>query len=116
VSHLDPDVLAPRVLGENVRTAADEAHLSGCASCQAELDQLIHVVGIARRAGHMDQLQAPPAEVWDRITQELEPGHEPGHPATRPMPRLGGTQLARLPVSGEPAGGSGALRSGWRAC
>src|ERR1022692_2071682 len=51
VSHIDPEVLALRALGETAGTHADDAHLSGCAHCQAEFDKFAEVVTIARRPG-----------------------------------------------------------------
>jgi hypothetical protein len=51
VSHIDPEVLALRALGEMAGTHADDAHLPGCAHCQAEFDKFAEVVTIARRPG-----------------------------------------------------------------
>jgi hypothetical protein len=82
VSHIDPEVLALRALGETAGTRADDAHLPGCAHCQAELDKFAEVVTIARQDERADQLLKPPAQVWARITQELGPevsaGFQPG--------------------------------------
>ena len=73
MSHIDPEVLALRALGETAGTHADDAHLPGCAHCQAELGKFAEVVTIARRDERADQLLKPPAQVWARITQELGP-------------------------------------------
>jgi Anti-sigma-K factor rskA len=107
VSHVDPDVLALRALGEDAGTAADDAHLSGCAYCRAELDQLSKVVGAARHGNHVDQLQAPPARVWDRITEELGPEARLGaDPPVTPEPGLSPVpgQAARIPGGRHVAG------------
>ncbi len=73
MSHVDPDILARRALGERAGTQADDAHLPGCAHCQAELGRLAGVVTLARQDDHADQLFSPPARVWTRITRELGP-------------------------------------------
>ena len=73
MSHTDPEVLALRALGETAGAHADDAHLAGCAHCQAELDKFAEVVAIARRDQGADKLLSPPTQVWARITQELGP-------------------------------------------
>ncbi len=122
MSHIDPEVLALRALGETAGTHADDAHLPGCAHCQAELEKFAEVVTIARRDERADQLVKPPAQVWARITQELGPevsaGFQPGsglqpdpelrpdpgfqrEPGFRPGPGL--RPGAGLPPAGRPA-------------
>ena len=142
MSHIDPEVLALRALGETAGTHADDAHLPGCAQCQAELEKFAEVVTIARRDERADQLVKPPAQVWARITQELGPevsaGLQPGsalqpgpevrpgpgfqrEPGVRPGPGLrpgagqGSTAGRAAPAAASPGG---AARSwwGWRAC
>jgi Anti-sigma-K factor rskA len=111
VSHVDPEVLALRALGERAGTDADDAHLPGCAHCQAELDKFAEVVTVARQDEHADQLLRPPAEVWSGITQELgpeanlgvQPGPGPG-PAPSPGPDLG---LSSQPGPAQPGSHDG---------
>jgi hypothetical protein len=72
VPHCDPDVLALRAFGEGAGTAADDEHLTHCARCQSELDQLRAVVSTNRAAGNSTAaLEAPPPEVWDRVVAEV---------------------------------------------
>lgn len=89
--HGQPDDLALLALGEHP-DGVDEAHLAGCAQCQAEVDQLRAVIATARTVTPDDLPQDPPAGVWDAIVSELgldptassaEPG--PAHDATAPV-------------------------------
>ena len=70
--HCDPETLALWALGETpTGSASDKLHLSGCARCQSELDQLRAVVTTARSA-EADDVPAPPARaVWDAIAADL---------------------------------------------
>jgi hypothetical protein len=85
VSHVALDILALRALGERAGAEADDAHLPGCAHCQAELGRLAGVVTLGRQDNHADQLFSPPARVWTRITRELGPE---GSVALQPGPAL----------------------------
>jgi hypothetical protein len=67
VSHTDPEILALRALGERAGTARDAEHAETCPRCRAELARLTEVVQLARSDGAGERLQAPPAQVWDRI-------------------------------------------------
>jgi len=67
VSHIDPDILALRALGETAGTAADAEHAASCARCRAELARLTEVVRLARDTDPRETLQAPPPQLWDRI-------------------------------------------------
>jgi anti-sigma-K factor RskA len=67
VSHIDPEILALRALGETAGTAHDAAHAESCARCQAELARLTEVVRLARDADPAETLLAPPPQIWDRI-------------------------------------------------
>jgi hypothetical protein len=71
VSHVAPDILARRALGEKAGAEADDAYLPGCPHCQAELGRLAGVVTLARQDDHADQIFSPPAQVWTHITREL---------------------------------------------
>jgi hypothetical protein len=66
VSHIDPELLALRALGEEL-PASDDLHLAECAICAAEVDSLREVVRLGRSLQGDDVLVAPPALVWNRI-------------------------------------------------
>ena len=69
--HYDPDTLGLLALGERGVTDDDDAHLAGCPACRREVDELAHVVAVARSGSVQDRPQAPPESVWQRITSEL---------------------------------------------
>jgi anti-sigma-K factor RskA len=71
VSHYDEATLALLALGETAATPDNDAHLSSCARCRAELDKLGAVVATARGVQDSDYPVAPPAAVWDRIVEEI---------------------------------------------
>jgi hypothetical protein len=89
VPHCDPEVLSLRALGEQAGTAADDEHLRGCPTCQAELDELRAVVNTGRSITAEDHPVAPPDRVWDRISEELGLSAEGGeHPPLTALPPL----------------------------
>jgi anti-sigma-K factor RskA len=71
VSHYDETTLALLALGEASATADNAAHLSTCARCRTEVDQLSAVVATGRAVHDDDYPVAPPATVWDRIAEEI---------------------------------------------
>lgn len=79
MSHSKPETLALAALGEHVPDA-DQAHIATCPVCQAELEHLQAVVGVGRSVQPEDEPSAPPAGLWQRITDELadELGPVPG--------------------------------------
>jgi anti-sigma-K factor RskA len=86
VKHLEPELLAQLALHPD-EPAGNEAreHLSDCAQCRAEIDELREVAGLSRAAGS-DVLTPAPPQVWERITEELALGSEPARRA-RTSPR-----------------------------
>jgi hypothetical protein len=100
VPHCDPDALALRALGEPV-SAADEAHLASCPSCQSELDQLRAVVTTARHADVDEPVVAPPAHVWDAIASQLDL-NDRSQP-TAPAPRAEAEREVRVVSTAPPA-------------
>jgi len=70
VVHCDDDDLTIIALGEPA-SATDEAHLQGCPRCRSRLDQLAAVVATSRAVRDEDTPVAPPAAVWDAISEEL---------------------------------------------
>ena len=68
--HVSADDLALRALGEELPDVP-ESHLTGCAHCQSELDQLRAVVTTARSAQPDDYPVTPPPSVWEGIVAEL---------------------------------------------
>ncbi len=69
--HCDDETLAVRALGETVGDAWDDGHLSGCARCQSELDELRAVVATCRAIAPDDGLVPAPPAVWDRVRAEV---------------------------------------------
>lgn len=65
MAHPDPGRLALMALGE--AAPQDEAHVRGCAPCQAELGQFSRVVTVAREGGAPARLEAPPPGLWVRV-------------------------------------------------
>ncbi len=67
--HVHPDDLALLALGEQAEL--DRTHLSACARCRDEVDQLRRVVTSARSVTADDTPVAPPARVWGAVAAEL---------------------------------------------
>jgi len=68
--HVHPDDLALLALGEQLEHV-DRTHLSACALCRDEVDQLRRVVTSARSVTADDTPVAPPAQVWGAVAAEL---------------------------------------------
>ena len=70
MTHLDPDRLADRALGDDdPLTAAEEKHLNSCAECRDELAQLSRIAELSR---HPEQLAQVPADaIWRSIQGQL---------------------------------------------
>lgn len=71
MSHLDPEQLALLALGEPVASDRERTHLDQCPACAAEIADLAHAAGVARSTVSDAELEAPPADVWSRIHDEL---------------------------------------------
>jgi hypothetical protein len=67
VEHVNPEVVALMAISDPDVTSGDRAHIYACDSCRAQLEQLSHVVALARSTPLLDELSAPSAAVWDRI-------------------------------------------------
>lgn len=72
--HLDPDLIALIALGEQVSSDGDRAHLSSCAECAAELDNLAWAATVGRTTLGAGGVTAPTTRVWSRIADELRLG------------------------------------------
>ncbi|HET8914065.1 MAG TPA: anti-sigma factor [Propionibacteriaceae bacterium] len=70
MTHLDPDRLADRALGnDDPLTAAEEKHLDSCAECRDELAQLSRIAELSR---HPEELAQVPADaIWRSIQGQL---------------------------------------------
>ncbi|MFB6768314.1 hypothetical protein [Streptomyces sp. NPDC056337] len=81
--HVDPAHLVELALGND--TTHDDAgalrHLAACGRCREELHLMTRVVLAARGVEEPDLPSAPPAHVWQRITQGLSEPDEPAAPA-----------------------------------
>lgn len=94
MSHLDPERLTLLAIGEP-DTDQERAHLDTCDECALELAQLQYTVAVGRSTATLGELEAPPARVWQRITDELGLGGaaadgEPEASAPAPAPRRRG--------------------------
>jgi anti-sigma-K factor RskA len=70
MTHLDPDRLADRALGnDDPLTAAEEKHLDGCAECRDELAQLSRIAELSRRPEELAQV--PADAIWRSIQSQL---------------------------------------------
>jgi len=82
--HVNPDLLALLALGEPLDSVEERTHVTECAACQEDLAALRAVVGVGRRTSEQDVLLAPPPQVWERISNELQlqsrSHHSPGSP------------------------------------
>jgi anti-sigma-K factor RskA len=97
--HVHPDDLALLALDEHV-DGVDEAHLSRCAQCRAEVDQLRAVVTSARSVTADDTPAAPPSHVWDAVSAELGLGRSGASGASGPSaggPSSDGAEVTTLP-------------------
>ncbi|MER7778548.1 hypothetical protein ABTZ21_26660 [Streptomyces sp. NPDC096191] len=81
--HVDPAHLVELALGND--TTHDDVralqHLAACGRCREELHLVTRVVMAARGVEEPDLPSAPPAHVWQRITQGLSESDEPAAPA-----------------------------------
>jgi anti-sigma-K factor RskA len=77
VSHYDDTTLALLALGETQATADNAAHLTTCAQCRTEVEQLGAVVATGREIQDGDYPVEPPAAVWDRIVAEIRRDQAP---------------------------------------
>jgi anti-sigma-K factor RskA len=70
MTHLDPDRLADRALGnDDPLTAAEEKHLASCAECRDELAQLSRIAELSR---HPEELARVPVDpIWRSIQGQL---------------------------------------------
>jgi hypothetical protein len=80
VTHYDETTLALLALGETQLTPDNAAHLSACARCQSDVDQLGAVVAIGRSVQDSDYPVAPPVGVWDRIMADIHRDQTPATP------------------------------------
>ncbi|MGW2171707.1 hypothetical protein ACWC1C_14440 [Streptomyces sp. NPDC001705] len=81
--HVDPAHLVELALGNDVTHDDVGAlqHLAACGRCREELHLMTRVVMAARGVEEPDLPSAPPAHVWQRITQGLSEPDEPTSPA-----------------------------------
>jgi anti-sigma-K factor RskA len=71
VPHLDETTLALIALGETSDRPDDAVHLSSCARCRAEVEQLASVVAIGRSITDDDYPVRPRPEVWQRVVSGI---------------------------------------------
>lgn len=98
--HPTSDTLALLALGEPAAPAAEQAHISGCAFCQDQIQELAHIVELGRSDQVIEALIPPPSRVWDRVHAEISAsaGWVDG-PAVTP---LQARSTPRSPHSSEP--------------
>ncbi|MFD5799876.1 hypothetical protein [Streptomyces sp. NPDC127020] len=80
--HVDPARLVELALGNDVAHDDTDAlrHLAACGRCREELHLMTRVVMAARGVEEPDLPSAPPARVWQRITEGLSESDEPAAP------------------------------------
>lgn len=71
MAHYDAETLGLIALGESDAASDGLRHLDTCATCAAEVSSLRNVVA-AGRAGKDAPLAEPPADLWDRISAQLQ--------------------------------------------
>jgi anti-sigma-K factor RskA len=95
MTHLDPDRLADRALGnDDPLTAAEEKHLDGCAECRDELAQLSRIAELSRRPEELAQV--PTDAIWGSIQSQL------ASPAPAPARTEVAAEAAPSPTVSEP--------------
>lgn len=67
MEHVNPEVVALMAISDPDISSRDRAHVYACDSCRARLEQLSHIVKLARSTPMLDELSAPRPAVWDRI-------------------------------------------------
>ncbi|WP_328320038.1 anti-sigma factor [Kribbella sp. NBC_00382] len=78
--HLDEETLAQWALDDVAPDPAAAEHLLTCQTCQEKLAELRELVDLSHDLPH---LEAPPPEVWERITTELGRTSQPAVRAGR---------------------------------
>jgi Anti-sigma-K factor rskA, C-terminal len=89
-AHPDPDDLALAALPAEPSDPGVAAHLAGCATCRAHVDELARTVALAQDGGGAGDLGGPPDRVWAAITAELGAEIQPvddAPPPERPKAR-----------------------------
>lgn len=102
--HLDPDLLMLIALEEHPADADTTAHMQQCPRCREDLAAARTVAGLARGAGKLRDLPAPPESVWAGIAQAAfagSGGDTPDAPTRNSRDRT--VQPAR-PAASRPAG------------
>lgn len=114
--HVDPARLVEMALGNDVTHDDVGAlqHLAACGRCREELHLMTRVVMAARGVEEPDLPSAPPAHVWQRITQGLSESDEPAAPAPEHLagPPATETVAREHPRGRSPATGAAALALG----
>ena len=83
MDHLDPDRLVQLALDDrSAQDAGVRGHLDVCPACHQELEQLIHVVDLARESGEPAPVVLP-ASIWTGIADELGIGTASDRPPAR---------------------------------
>lgn len=88
MSHIDPEVLSLRALGESAGDRQTDLHLASCDRCRDELESLRHVVVAGRGAGEDDVIAPPPPQVWSAIVAETGVSDRPSAPSLAPVVTL----------------------------
>ena len=85
MNHIDEESLALLAIGDDAPSGAAAEHLAACPACRAELEDLRHVVTVAKSSQSVE-LQQPSARVWDRIATDLGFDDRSAAPAAAPVP------------------------------
>jgi hypothetical protein len=98
MNHIDEESLALLAIGDDAPSGAAADHLAACPSCRTELEDLRHVVSVAKSSQDVDLAQ-PSARVWDRIATDLGFDDRSAAPATEPAPAPAAAPTAPAPAA-----------------
>jgi hypothetical protein len=107
VFHCAPETLTLLALGESEGLDDDRTHIAECSECAKEVAAFAELVDVARTVTPADQLQQPPAEVWEAIDREVRAGMPVDELAARRQRRSTAPWIAVAAVSGLVIGGLG---------
>lgn len=83
-AHPDPEDLTLAALPAEPSDPGVEAHLAGCATCRARVEELTRTVSLAQDGTRGGDLGEPPDRVWAAIAAELGDELGPAAPPERP--------------------------------
>src|SRR6478735_5092428 len=98
MSHPSDDELVDVALGDDERDASASAHVDACDTCAATVAELRRTLGLVTSGLPSASWQAPPAHLWDRISEELSTDDITGA-EDRTRPAAGPAREPRTPTT-----------------